>query len=124
MSDNKIPNKTDADLRQLALDLVDGRVFTDRQAERELSMVFMPLALGALVEWTKEEIMEIGLIYEYLSEAGPRSVNGLPNFFSMKMVNRHDLEPLQKYVNELVDSRKKFMNGGADANSAENQQRN
>jgi len=33
-----------------------------------------------------------GLIYEYLSEAGPRSINGMPSFFSMRMLSKADAE--------------------------------
>jgi len=44
-------------------------------------MIFMSLALGALADMTEEAINDIGLIYEYWDQAGPRSINGYPIFF-------------------------------------------
>ena len=46
----KIPSKTDAELKQLVLDMLENRIFTSAQCgpHDNIGMVFMPLALGAL----------------------------------------------------------------------------
>lgn len=44
---------------------------------------------------------EPGMIYEYFSEAGPRSVNGYPTFVSLHMVSQEDaIKVWEKY--ELI----------------------
>jgi len=52
----------------------------------------------------------IGLIYEYLDQAGPTSVNGMPTFFSLKYLNISDAEKMfvfyEKYkeIREVSDN--------------------
>jgi hypothetical protein len=91
---------TDQELRLLAADIYEGRVFTDRQVEdsSDLPMVFMPIALGAFAEMTEEEFKQIGLIYEYLDKAGPRAINGLPSFFSLRVLDIQYMPKLQQYL--------------------------
>ena len=42
-------------------------------------------------------LSSIGLIYEYIDKAGPRSINGLPNFFSMRLLNKEDALKVDGY---------------------------
>jgi hypothetical protein len=85
-------------LAQLVTDLVAGRVFTSGQVSRvdELPLVFMTLSLGAYKDWPKEELNQIGLIYEYLDKAMPRSINGMPTFFSHRVVHALDVPILNE----------------------------
>lgn len=87
-----IPIKTDEELKQIAVDLFSGKIFTDRHVRnpKDLGMVFMLLVFTG--DDFKQELLDDppGMIYEYLSEAGPRSVNGMPTFFSMRMLNEAD----------------------------------
>ena len=90
-----LPRMSDDALRKLILDFVDGRIFTSvhipsNQMQSMLSMVFMPLALGALHKVHPDSLANIGLIYEYLDQAAPRSINGMPIFFSCRMVHKDD----------------------------------
>ena len=116
---SKIPNRTDQDVRQLASDLLNGKLFTDRhlKSPEQVRMVFLPIALGAFNEWTEEEFEQIGMIYEHMHEAGPVAVNGKPSFFSVKLLNIHDTELLFKYYNELKTAQEQFLNGGTNENS-------
>jgi len=98
-----IQSRTDEELKKLALDIFSGHVFTDRhlQDPHDLTRLFMVLNF-----LNEENLAELradppGLIYEYLSEAGPRSVNGLPSFFSMKMLNQADTEKMFKLYEEI-----------------------
>jgi len=45
----------------------------------------------------KEHLKSIGLIYEYLDKAGPMSVNGQPNFFSCRFMNKEDAATMWEY---------------------------
>jgi hypothetical protein len=108
-----LPDRPDAELRQLALDINAGMAFTDRHCKdaSALGMVFMPLALGAFAGLADGEIEKIGLIYEYYDKAGPRSVNGYPSFFSMQMLNRDDTEKVLEYGRNLSARDKEFVEG-------------
>lgn len=102
--------KTDDEIKQMALDLRAGRIFTDRDLPKEdahlLTSVF--IILGLL---DNEAIAEIknnppAMIYEYMSEAGPRSVNGYPMFMSMKMLSKEDMPRLIAVFERLAEAEK------------------
>ena len=60
----------------------------------------MPLALGAFAEFTEEQTEDIGLIFEYITEAGPMAINGFPMFFSLQYLTRKETEEMfQMYEN-------------------------
>ena len=103
-----VGKKTKEELKQLALDISDGKVFTDRHLRdvEDIGMVFMPIPLGAFAKESKEYIDDIGLIYEYWSEAGPRSVNGYPSFFSMTVLGKEDTEQVFKYHEQFEQAKK------------------
>ncbi len=42
--------------------------------------------------------------YEYIDKAAPRSVNGLPIFFSMRMLSRADQKRLSEKVQRLREA--------------------
>jgi len=105
----KPKEKTDEELKQLALDILEGRVFTDRHCSEpyEISMVFMPLVFldEAGIEQLKAD--DPGMVYEYLTEAGPRSCNGLPNFFSMKLLSQDGTKKVMAIYDQLKEARSK-----------------
>lgn len=72
-------------------------------------MVFVPLAMGA------ELPDDAGNIYQYLDQAAPMSVNGLPMFFGFRVLTRDDNERLQPLVDEYQQMRARFAGttGGA-----------
>lgn len=95
--------KTDEELKKLALDLWRGDIYSDRHLAdpQELPMVFMPLAM-----MDKEQIGELQklkpmFIYEYMSEAGPRSINGRPRFFSFQHLNKEENDIMMDHYQEM-----------------------
>jgi hypothetical protein len=117
-SDN-LPNRmrTDEELKKLAQDVADGLVYGSWAVPegQDPNMCFMvSLFMGA-----KEHLnmMAAGIVhnYEYLSEAGPRSVNGMPSFFSMKQINAPDFEKLREYCKILQDKREEAAQALEDA---------
>lgn len=103
---------TEPELRQLALDIVEGRVFDSSQLGDDahlMGSVFMPLAFMEPV--AKEELETWGLVYEYMSAAGPRAINGYPMFMSCRVLHRDSVPRLRELVLELVDARKAFVEG-------------
>jgi len=115
-----IPNKTEEQLKQLALDAVDNKIFTDRHfpqgQQNMVPMVFMPIGLGLFKDWTKDEISRVGMIYEDLSKAGPRSVNGLPTFMSLQMINVTDFDKFAKYADEYMQLKDMFLKKKGETN--------
>lgn len=55
-----------------------------------LATVFLPLGLGGLSGWKKEEIERIGGFWAYTKEAFPRAINGYPMFGSVYIVLKDD----------------------------------
>ncbi len=90
-----IPRMTESELREFVLGVCDNQIFTDKhippsQWESMVRSIFMVLGLGGLAEWTPEELNEIGCIWEWMREAGPRSINGYPMFMSLRLLHKED----------------------------------
>lgn len=56
------------------------------------------------------KLKSIGLVYEYLSAAGPMSVNGKPIFFSLRLLNHDDTKKMFEYYNQYKEIREKADN--------------
>lgn len=88
------------ELKQLAMDIVDGKVFTDRHVrkggEGDMPMIFMPIALGCFQTEDEANLQKIGMLYEYYDKAGPRSMNGYPVFTSLHIFPQVQLELLEQ----------------------------
>lgn len=88
-----IPNQTKEELAQIANDIFKGYIFTDRHVhnQNDIGMVFMPLLFMGKKEDEDEgvetELNDWGMVYEYVSKAGPRSCNGMPMFMSFHIPN-------------------------------------
>lgn len=79
--------KTD-ELKKLAVDFHHGHIFTNRdiaQPNLFLHSVFMPLIF---MKFSKKDAECVGLIYEYLDKAGPRSINGMPMFYELSLLGQ------------------------------------
>lgn len=100
-----IPDQEPAALLKLARDIMAGDVFGSwgvRQAN-DMRMVFMTIALGAYGKGAPENLAHV---YEYVSEAGPRSINGMPMFMSHKEINHSDFEKLVNLITTLTEKEK------------------
>src|SRR5574343_691993 len=111
------PSRSDQDLKQLARDVHAGLVFGtwNVESETEIGMVFMPILLASSV--TRKMMERDGIIhlYEYLDKSAPRSINGMPIFFSLNTLNKEETEKLIEYVKILKQMEDTFMRGN-DAN--------
>lgn len=97
------PPMTEDEVKGFVKDCVHGLIFTAHHIgptrdERALTSVFMILALGAFLERADFELMNVGTFYEYISEAGPLSVNGSPTFMSVRVMNKRDWERCFKAI--------------------------
>ena len=99
--------KSDADLEQLAQDIVAGMVFHSsyhadaiEKSGLSLASIFMPLMF--IEDWnTFAQEHNIAVVYEHYEKAGPRSCNGMPCFFSCGCLNGADAERLHARVLEI-----------------------
>lgn len=109
---------TPEELRGLAVDVVDGRVFTSDQVETEmLRSVFMAVHFmnqETIDKWENEPENAPALLYEYISEAGPMAINGYPVFTSFRILLAADTALFRKYVQEYLAMRKQFVQKKAD----------
>jgi hypothetical protein len=110
MSEEKkpaVPRLSDDELREFIDAFVSGRIFTSNHvpegAGDMIAMVFMPIAFGAI---TKEIAEETALVYEYIDKAGPRSINGMPIFFSCRLLHKDDWERALPALRAERDRRK------------------
>lgn len=91
-----IPRMTDEQLREFIQGYLNGKYFTSENIRPEdkvlmLGMVFLPVALGAFSLYKPDSIREdLGILYEEYSKALPRSCNGYPSFFSVRVMHRLD----------------------------------
>jgi len=103
--------KSEEVLKEIALGIIEGRIFCDRQIDNKehVPLVFMILAL--MDEQTAEQlkVQDVCLIYEYINKSGPMGINGMPTFFSMRCLNRTDTEKMMKYYEEADKMRKEFL---------------
>lgn len=95
--ESKIPNMSDEELKKFVVDYLGGRIFTSAdihpgELSNVLGMIFMPISLGALSDLTEENRKSIGLLWEYLSKAGPMGINGYPIFTSVHLMRTEDWE--------------------------------
>ena len=107
--------RSDQELPQISVDLYHGKIFCDAQVrnENQLPMVFMPLLLGGLKDWKPEDIKDIGMLFEYIDQAGPRAVNGYPNFISMKIMSKAEVKIMFEHYDayEKINAQFVFRNG-------------
>lgn len=102
------PDLSEEDLKTFVTDFLAGKIFTDRQVRNgpDIPMVFMVLALGGLEGLTKEQVDNIGLVYEYLDKAAPRSINGEPIFFSCRFLNVAQAERAIRAIQRELEHQK------------------
>ena len=93
-----------ARITQLVLNICDNQVFTDRHCREpsDIGIVFMVLSLAP-----KEQFpTDLGMVWEYMSEAAPRDVNGMPCFFSCNFETAANAERIWAGVKQEMERRK------------------
>ncbi len=108
MTEQKIPSRTEEDLKQIAKCLWAKQIFCDRDIRKEerdnmIGSIFMPIMLGGL---NKEVVKELGLIFEYYDKSAPRSINGYPIFFSCQLLNIEDAKKMFDYAVKIENAMK------------------
>jgi len=105
---------TDPELRALALDIIEGRVYGTwllRGEPQYTAMVFLPIALMSAEEF--DRVRHYAHIYEYVSQAGEMAVNGKPTFFSFRGISHADWAKIEPMLVELAEARKAWISAQA-----------
>ena len=121
-----LSNRPDADLKEIAKDIYNNLIFTDRHCrgseltQRFMCLMFMGPGMSSddsvegkrdnkiydILEKEIEEkyyneyINKIGMIFEYYSKAGPMALNGGPMFMSHSTLNKEDAEKVWEYYDK------------------------
>jgi len=99
--------KSKKELYEIAKDFYAGLIFSDRHLKStaaEMASTFMPLALGA----TFPDVNDVGMIFEYLDKAGPRSINGKPMFMSLQMLTKTETDTMFDFLDKIAKADKKM----------------
>ena len=93
--------RTDDEIKEIAIGIHAGAIFCDRHLLDEPHMLGSVFMVVALMEGeVRKDFLDVmmpngadgpmGMMYEYVAKAGPRSVNGYPMFFSVKYLDPDD----------------------------------
>ena len=99
---------TDDEIKELATDVFKEKVFfstmLDENEMHLLSSVFLPITFmnEPQIEQIKKD--NVTAFYEYYDKAGPRSINGLPMFTSMRTITEEDLKKMGEILVKLKEA--------------------
>ena len=99
------------ELKQLAIDMQAGKVFTDRHIRpndipRMMTMVF-PILLFMDGEARQGMIDDgVAVVYEYMDKASPRAVNGYPIFFSCGTLTAVEWDTIVDMIERIEEALK------------------
>ena len=111
----KLEKSTREHLANLAINIVENKVygtfFFDEHYNPDLIfLIFMPL-IFVTDEWRTEmkRLYPNGFhLYEYIDKAGPRSINGMPTFMSMIILDMNHMPELKRLVKKYENFKKEF----------------
>jgi hypothetical protein len=106
---NVLDNLSEEELRKVAADFVENRIFTTMQIRKTdadmLQVIFIPLMF--IVE-SGAWMANAAFLYEYMDKAGLREANGYPCFFSVKKLTKHDYPAFVRYVEDYKAIKEQF----------------
>lgn len=106
-----ISQKSDEELKKIALDFVRGLIFTDRHLENleDIKRVFLPIVFLSEAQYEKLVAGNPQFFYEYYSKAVRLSVKGYPCFFTVNWLNAEDTKKMLDYYLEIREFTEKTM---------------
>jgi hypothetical protein len=109
MKDKKHISKEDEELKQIAEDLWAGRIYSNRNMNdiKLIDSVFMPLMFLDRRKLKQLQHLKVDFFYEYIDKAGPRSINGMPVFTSVRCLTK----PETARMFEFYEAIKKAVGG-------------
>ncbi len=113
--EDELPDMSDRELRALALDAVEGRLYgTWMCANSDEMRASFPILGLVDQEWFEGmKARNVVHFYEKMDKAAPIGVNGKPMFFSAHALTQSNFERLASLINMLLEQRRQFL--GEDA---------
>ncbi len=106
------PRYTHPEKREIAIGIFNGSIFTSAQIEKKDMNLFPSIffVLMLMEKKQRDEIIsgDIGVFWEYMNKASPRSINGYPMFASVRTLNKADWEDVRKMVLKLTEASKEL----------------
>ena len=104
--------RSDTELKQIALDLESGLILTDRHLRdpNDMDTVFMPLALMTEEQFESFMGKSPGMLFEYYSKASSRTINGMPTFFSVQVLSIDERDKVIGYWKKIKEVLGKALN--------------
>lgn len=104
-------------MKKLAKDAKAGLIFGSwnippKDRKSMISMVFMPILFMKTEDLKQMNKNKVIHIFEYINKAGPRSINGYPNFMSFYSLREDDYKLFVKYYNKLKRAEERALKGG------------
>ncbi len=106
----KIERLDPDELKKFAVDLFSGKIFTSfhiRPGDERMGVqIFVPLLF--LDDAGRKDLKKRKphVFYEYLSEAGPRSINGYPIFMSVRTLGKEDWDAAKVMAVKMEEAAK------------------
>lgn len=94
-------SRTDEELEKLAWDIVGNQVFGTWSHPDAARLSFLVLRFFDPEQLQEMRDARIAHVYEHMSKASERSINGLPMFLSLQMLDMNDTEKLVKRIEEI-----------------------
>lgn len=102
-----------SELKKIAVDLAEGHIFSNlhlgEHNKHMMQSVFMVMIFLDEKSRKDMEEKEIVFVYEYMSQAGPMAINGLPVFMSMRMMGKEDFHDMWIEYDKYVQMRTEFL---------------
>ena len=97
--------RTDEELKQIAKDMLADKIFTNAHIregdEHLLATIFMPFVFMDEKQRDELEAKGVKVLFEYLSEAGPRAINGYPMFMTCKYMTGEEWDKVYEYYEKM-----------------------
>ncbi len=103
--------RSNKELRALAMDFVDGKAFPSWacRSPDDVGSSFMILSFMKLEDRLDLRRRDVIHLFEYLDKASPMGCNGMPIFFSARILNRAECQKLFPMMDALVAQRKQWV---------------
>ncbi len=105
--------KSEQELFEIAEGIYRGEIFTDRQIPPSdyvilCPSIFMSLSFIKPEDAQKLSDKKVNMVYAYMKDAAPRSMNGYPMFLSAHFLNEDESKIVVEKHKQIIESMKKL----------------
>jgi len=113
-------DRSEQELRQIAIDFQENKIFCSQHIhpnERDSMIPSVFMVINFMDADARKKLIDENVVvfFEYLTEAGPMSVNGYPIFFSMRSFTSSEWKTILPMIEELQTAKEAFLKGSKPA---------